>query len=110
MIKDILLRLEEDDSDGEKLTAAAEIAYLFGARIKASDNDQARLTPLRFPNEVIRHGSVLADEVMENGINAMVVEVPFDISSDKGVLVDGHRIGNDDDGNHPCLVEIRQGF
>jgi hypothetical protein len=33
MIKDILLRLEDDDWDGEKLTAAAEIAYLFGARI-----------------------------------------------------------------------------
>jgi nucleotide-binding universal stress UspA family protein len=33
MIKDILLRLEDDDADGEKLTAAAEIAYLFGARI-----------------------------------------------------------------------------
>jgi hypothetical protein len=69
-----------------------------------------RRTPLRFPKEVIRHGSLFADEVMENGMNAVVVEVPFDISSDKGVLADGLRIGNDDDGNRPCLVEIRQGF
>ena len=89
---------------------AAKQALSKPGMVETSDNDQARLTPQRFPNEVICHGSVLADEVMENGINAMVVEVPFDVSSDKGVLVDGHRIGNDDDGNHLCLVEIWQGF
>jgi hypothetical protein len=89
---------------------AAKQALSKRGMVETSNNDQARLTPLRFPKEVIRHGSLFADEVMENGMNAVVVEVPFDISSDKGVLADGLRIGNDDDGNRPCLVEIRQGF
>ena len=72
--------------------------------------DQACLTPLRFLHQILRHGPFFPNEVMEDRVNAMMPEVPFQISSHDGVLVDWRRVDNNNDGNYPRLMEIRQCF
>ena len=76
----------------------------------STNNDQARLAPLRFLKRVLSHGSFFSDAVMENRMDTMMVQVPFEISAHNGVFVDWLRVDNNNDRNCPRLIEIGQGL
>ena len=89
--------------------AAKQLLAKPGVVITA-DDDQACLMLLRFLSQILRHGPFFSNEVMEDRVNAMMPEAPFQISSHGGVLVDRLRVDNNNDANHPRLMEIRQCF
>lgn len=77
----------------------AEQALAQRGMVISTNNDQARLAPLRFLKRVLSHGSFFSDAVMENRMDAMMVQVPFEISAHNGVFVDRLRVDNNNDRN-----------